>query len=675
MAGILFQWYFPLPAGIIAVSLSGSSLLFFIFYFFPVYLRFKFRFVQAVLLQFIIAFAAMLITWQKDCRHSDGWYGNAYKSGDQLLIRIEEPPVRKSKSFKATCHVKAILRNGNIIPAGGRILAYFSDGHTIQYGDLILIRTAVREIKNAGNPGSFDYKRYARFQQVFHHIFIRTGEWVHLKQQEPDRLKQFVFDLQSYTVNTLRKFTSQDKKVLGIAEALLIGYKEDLDKDLVQAYSNTGVVHIIAISGLHLGLIYVVLLWVFNRLPLIRRSGFLKALMIIGSLWLFALLTGASASVLRSAVMFTCIVTGKAFERKSSISNSLAVSAFILLCYNPYFLWDVGFQLSYLAIMGIVWLQQPVFRSFYCKNSIVKRVWEMLSVTIAAQVLTFPVCIYYFHQFPNLFFASNLVAVPLSTVILFAELFLIGISWMPAVANVVGYATGKAIYAMNAIIQYFNDLPFSLTDHIYANIYTTWLLYGAVCCFAGWLLIRHKIYFRLTLLFMLIFTAFHTGAGLQVAYQKKIIVYNIPSHQAIDFVYRRQYFFYGDSILMKEGSSKNFHLKPARIAMQLTSSVRHIPALQHRQELWQFFQKRILIIDRAVVFEPGKEKLKTDILLISKNPPVDIFMLARAVDPAIVVLDASNSLWKIAKWKKQCEALLLPCFSIPDEGAFVYNIE
>ena len=280
----------------------------------------------------------------------------------------------------------------------------------MKYGDFVLINKSLQQIKNGGNPGSFDYQRYASFQQVYHQVFLKKGECTILKQKDAGLFMQFIFALRSNTVHILQKYFGDDKKILGISEALLIGFKEDLDKDLVQAYSNTGVVHIIAISGLHLGLIYLVLSWLFKRAPFVRRSLPAQAVLILSCLWLFALLTGASASVLRSAVMFTCIVAGKTIQRQSSVYNALAVSAFILLCYNPYFLWDVGFQLSYLAIIGILWLQQPIYRLIYVKNLLIDKIWQMASVTLAAQLTAFPICIYYFHQFPNLFLIANLVA-------------------------------------------------------------------------------------------------------------------------------------------------------------------------------------------------------------------------------------------------------------------------
>jgi competence protein ComEC len=245
---------------------------------------------------------------------------------------------------------------------------------TIRYGDLIVVNNAVQPIKNFGNPGEFDNKRYNAFQQTYHQLYLKGNDFVVCKKNTGSKLFKTIYVLKEKTLLTLQANINNQHGSLGIAEALLIGYKNDLDKEMVQAYSNTGVVHIIAISGLHLGLIYMVLFWLLERMPLIKRNRFVKAIILLICLWVFSLMTGASASVLRSAVMFTCIIVGNMLNRKSSIYNSLAASAFLLLCYNPYFLWDVGFQLSYFAIIGIIRLQKPIQQLFSLNNYLLRKI-------------------------------------------------------------------------------------------------------------------------------------------------------------------------------------------------------------------------------------------------------------------------------------------------------------
>lgn len=678
ITGIVLQWYLQCTVSFILFSISCFSTALLLFYFLPLALKFRFQSLRGILLLLIVAGAAMFIGWQKDIRHQNYWFGHQYNDSSFLVIRINEPVIERSKTYKATCFAEGIINNEKYIPAGGKLFVYFSKDDSVgllRYGDRILISKQLQHIKNSGNPGAFNYERYAAFQQTFHTVYLKKNDWILLRSKNSHALNRFIFSLQSYVIAVLQKYINGDKSVLGIAEALLIGYKEELDKDLVQAYSDAGVVHIIAISGMHLGLIYVMLVWIFSRLPVIKNQKLVKVILVLSCLWLFSLLTGASASVLRSAVMFTCVVIGKNFFKQSSIYNSLAASAFILLCYDPCFLWDVGFQLSYLAVIGIVALQKPICNLVYFKKSWLNKGWNMLAVTLAAQLITFPVCIYYFHQFPNLFFITNLLTVPLSTVILFAEIFLIAFSWVPVVNIYAGKLVGCLVWLMNAIIRICNSVPYSLLDNIYANLATTWLLYAFVICTCGWLIHKNKVYFRFALISLLAFAALQTHAKLMIRRQKKIIVYNVPQRQAVDFIYRDKYCFQGDSSMVSEDLLRNFHLKPARIALQAVTAKAGLPYLYHEGEAWQFFGKKMIIIDTAVHLVPAHKKLQTDLLLISKNPRLKIADLTGAITASIIIFDASNSLWKIAGWKKECLALALPCFSIPEEGAFILDIE
>ncbi|MEO6583092.1 MAG: ComEC/Rec2 family competence protein, partial [Ferruginibacter sp.] len=647
------------------------------FFIFPLAKRFRLQSYHGLIIQAILLVFGAFISWGKDVRNHPQWYGHIYTDSQMLVVKLEEPLVKKEKTFKAIVAVEAILQSDAFIPAKGDLILYFtpdSINATLQYGDYLLVNKKLQPITNSGNPGAFNYRRYAAFQQQFHMAFIGKNNYVLLPQKNKNAFNQFIFQSRQQIISTLQKFLSKDKKIIGIAEALLIGYKQDLDKDLVQAYSNTGVVHIIAISGLHLGLIYAVLIYLFNILPFFKRSTFLKVISILTCLWLFSILTGSSASVLRSAVMFTCIVIGKNYFKQSSIYNSLAASAFILLCYNPYFLWDVGFQLSYLAVIGIVWLQRPIKNLLYTKMRLVNKVWEMVAVTLAAQVAAFPICIYYFHQFPNVFLLTNFITVPLSTIILFGEILLLLLSWLPSVAVIAGKVISYLIAFMNWVIERFDNLSWSVTDQIYANIYTTWLLYGLVFFVCAWLLYRKKIYLHFTLLCFLLFSALHARTYILSRQQLKVIVYNIPKMQGIDFIERRTYSFVGDSMLQAKGLFQNFHLKPARINLQVQPSSYNLYDAMAGQDIGIFHGKRILIVDKPLDYRPINPKILVDVLIISHSPNVTIEGLLNALQPGIIVFDASNSLWKIEKWKQSCSALLLPFHSVPEEGAFVFDI-
>jgi competence protein ComEC len=478
--------------------------------------------------------------------------------------------------------------------------------------------------------------------------------------------------LKEKTLSTLKANIKKDNGSLGIAEALLIGYKNDLDKEMVQAYSNTGVVHIIAISGLHLGLIYMVLFWLLERLPIVKRNRFIKAIILLGCLWIFSLMTGASASVLRSAVMFTCIIFGNMLNRKSSIYNSLAASAFLLLCYNPYFLWDVGFQLSYLAIIGIIWLQKPIQQLVSLNNYLTRKIWEMTSITIAAQVITFPICLFYFHQFPTYFLLSNLVAVPLSTIILFEEIGLICFSGFHSVSLLLGKIVEMSIMLMNKWILIISQFPGAVIDFIYADVQTTMLLYALVITFLFFFLLKSKAYIKWSLFLLTIFSSLQSIAKYKWKQQRFFIVYHVPKYHCIDFVNGGNYQVQSDSNLSHNNAAQHFYVTPSRKSFRVMLNTTAPFKIGNNNVILNFYAKRIAIINSPFI---SKSTLHVDYLVLTGNPKMNIRELADKIKFQKIIFSASNSLWKIDKWKKECDSLHLHCFSLQDDGAFVVKIK
>jgi len=675
--GILIEWYVLIPLSIIIVEAICFAIAVFLFTLLPIGVRFKLQPLQGICINLLLVSFGLFITWQKDIRHDKNWFGSYYTNKDAVIIRIDEPLVAKEKSYKANGYVEGIIQNDSFILCKGKLLLYFSKDSLAQqlhYGDKICINKKLQLIKNGGNPGEFDYEQYAIFQQTLYNVFLKEQDWIKLDETHINPFRQFIFSTKQHILSVIRKNVSDDKNISGVAEALLIGYTNDLDKETVQAYINTGVVHIIALSGMHLGLLYLILVWIFDQIPIIKRSRLIKAIAILSCLWIFAFLTGGSASVFRSVIVFTCITIGRAFDKKSPIYNSLAASAFILLCYDPYFLWDVGFQLSYLTVIGIIIFQQPIYHWFYIRNKWLDKLWRMMALTLAAQILTFPICIYYFHQLPLLFLITNVVALPLSTIILFAEIFLMAFGWIPYLGNYLGKIIYWFTWLMNKCIFKISSLPFSVVDNLSISLLSTCLLYLFVLFVCAWLMNKNKrlLYFSMvSLLFFAILLDYNIWTTTE---QKKLIVYNIPQHQSIDFVDGNQYQFIADSSLLANVSLQDFHCKPTRILLRINKRTDSLLSVFTADNLYQFNDKRILLIDKPLNFEPAPQKINVDIIVISKSPKLSIPQLASIFNCKEYVFDASNSLWKIDKWKKDCEQLLLHYYSVPDQGAFVFDV-
>jgi competence protein ComEC len=660
MVGIVIQWHWQIPVTSWWILFILSLVLTISFFLVPFFQRYKLAWVSGIYISVLFISIGAVLTWYSDIRHNNHWFGNVYSENPSIVVSLDEPLVEKTKSFKANANVNYIIRNGNAVKVKGKIILYFKRDSTgqagslfqpLDYGTQMIFNTPLQEIKNSGNPGGFDYKRYSLFQGITHQVFLKQGEFEILEAKDKNPLKTLLYSIRQKVLNILRANIKGDKE-LGLAEALLIGYKNDLDKTLVQSYSNTGVVHVIAISGLHIGLIYWLLIQLLRPLRKRKYSRWLQPLLIITGLWLFSLLAGGQPSVLRSAVMFTCIVLGDTFLRKASIYNTLAFSAFILLCYNPYWLWDVGFQLSYLAVLSIIIFMRPIYNWFYIKNKILDFVWKLNAVTLAAQILTLPISIYHFHQFPDYFLLTNFIAVPLSSIILLGEILLCALSFIPFIALLIGKLLSWLIMLMNSYVEKIEALPFSLWDGLQINIVQTILFFIFIAGTSFWLMEKRKHGFTIALISLLGFLAIRSYSFVNATDQKKIIVYNVPQHRAIDFVDGRTYLFYGDTDLVANDFVRNFHLRPSRILNRI-EPVSTVNDLTLYNNYVSYKTRKILLVDTAISFFIPENKQDIDLLIISKNPKLYISRVANAFKIRQIVFDGSVPFWKFAILEKR----------------------
>lgn len=668
--GILVQWYLQPPLAALFICLGSCLAVTTIYAFSAVEARYWFRAINGAGLFLLLACTGSIAVWLHDVRKNADWFGKFYKEDDYVLVTIEEPLVEKANSFKAVATVNAVYKTKNKTTTTGALLLYFKKDSLLPvmtYGSQLLLSQSLQTIKNAGNPGSFDYKRYSLFEGITHQAYLTTQDYVVLPSTNTNRFKQFLFDTRYWVIGTLKKYIPGNKEQ-GLAEALLIGYKDDLDKNLVQAYSNTGVVHIIAISGLHLGLIYALLLLFTKPLKRIKKLLWLRLLLIVASLWLFSLLAGAGPSVLRSALMFSLIAIGESTSRKTNIFNTLAFSAFVLLCVNPFWLWDVGFQLSYAAVLSIVLFFQPVYNLFAFQNKGVIFLWKLTSVTIAAQVLTLPISIYHFHQMPLLFLVTNFVAVPLSSFILMGEILLCALSLLPVAASLIGFVLHEAIHFMNNYIEGLDSLTFSVWNGLSLSVVQTILLlsFSFFVCF--WLLEKQRRFAWIAFTSLATFMVLRGISFMEAYGQKKLIVYNVPKHPAIDIINGRSYAFLGDSALLSDGFERNFHLQPSRILHRISPQEQDIGIKQ-----FALAGKQFLLLDAALPFATVSPKKAIDVLVLSKNPKLKIEQLSAVFSIGQIVLDGSVPTWRSKQWKKECDSLHIPYFDVNEKGAFVMN--
>jgi competence protein ComEC len=371
--------------------------------------------------------------------------------------------------------------------------------------------------------------------------------------------------------------------------------------------------------------------------------------------------------------MLTCVVLAQSIGRKTSVYNTLAASAFLLLCYNPFWVWDAGFQLSYAAVTSIVTFVRPIYNWFYFKNKVLDFLWKLNAVSIAAQLFTLPFSIYHFHQFPNYFLLTNFIAVPLALTILLGEIFLCFISFIKPLAVMAGAVLSWLIWLMNSYIERIESLPGSLWDGLYITIPQTILLMAFVAGISFWLMDKIKRGLTIGLAALLGFIALRSYSFINMARQQKIIVYNVPQRRAIDFINGRNYFFVGDSDLLADDFVRNFHLKPSRILFRTTPS-NSLDNFLCNDNYIRYNNKNILLLDSSISFQSTENKPVIDLLVISKNPKVYIAKLAAALNIKQVVFDGSVPQWKANYWKKDCDSLHIPYYDVTVKGAFVMKM-
>lgn len=675
ISGILYQWYCTPAPRHICLFISISLVVIIVFFFVPLFNRYRLSTLNGVAVSLLFFSCGLSLTFNQDIRERKDWFGHYLKKGDRLIVKLEESLVEKTKSFKADAVVTAVIENNRPIPASGGIVLYFKKDSSmlrLSQGDQLMVLKNPTPILSSGNPAGFNYQRYSLFRGYTHQLYLEGGEFVVLPLRKISRLDKLLLTIRQWVLGVLRSNIKGEKES-GLAEALLIGYKYDLDKNLTNSYTNTGVVHIIAISGMHLGLVYLLLLLLLKPFEKNKRTRWLRPILILVALWLFTLLAGAQASVVRSAVMFTCIVAGEALSRKTSIYNTLALSAFVLLVYNPFWLWDVGFQLSYTAVLSIIIFSRPLYTAIYIKNKLIDKIWQLNAVTISAQILTLPLCLYHFHQFPNYFLFTNFIAIPISSIVLFGEILLCCICFIPALANFIGQVLEWLISWMNHYIENVEAMPFSVWRSLEISLFQTILLTIALSLLSHSFIEKSKSFFKIGLIALFIFVFCRALSFINADRQQKVIVYNIPRQSAIDFLEGRNYFFAGDTTLESDEFAQRFHLQPSRQLYRALYN-NHPANLIISGSYVQFHTKHILISENSISYSTSLQRLPLDLLVLSRKSVVAITQLAETFYIKQVVIDASVPSWKAEKWENDCAKLNIACHDVATKGAFVMNL-
>ncbi len=440
---------------------------------------------------------------------------------------VSEYPLEKEKSYRA------VIR---LLEPKIKILAYFEKTDScklIEPGSIVWFRGKPDLIRKTGNPFEFDYQAYAIRNQIGHRIFIRNEDYHFLPGKQKPNLVEESLIIRDRLLKIIESCGLKGE-VLHLVSAVSLGAREELEPETTQSFSKTGVTHVLAVSGMNVAIIYVVLEMMLRFMNRRKWGIIIQTLIILAAVWGYALITGLSASVLRAAAMFSYLVVGKSLNRNANIYNTLAASAFVLLYFNPSLVYDVGFQLSYAAVLSIVYCHPFLYGLCYFKYWVSDQIWLMITVSVAAQIGTLPFLLHYFHQFPTWFLLANLMVIPLVTLILYLSFIVFAIApLLPflgiAMARVLGWAGQGMLFS----VHFVERLPYSVLENLYPSDFTLLLivLFGALLS----IFVVYKIRMALigALLTIIILLLSNDINNIQKHLQQEIVVFNLPGKSLI----------------------------------------------------------------------------------------------------------------------------------------------
>lgn len=528
-------------------------------------------------------------------------------------------------------------------------------------GESYLTYALLEPIPEPSNPNQFNYATYMSYEYVFYQTtpdfkdLILTNKTKFSAYRLADIIRTDILkNLTNYT------FTS---KQLAITNALILGQKQDIDIDTFKDYQNAGATHILAVSGLHVGILLILLNFILKPLDYIfKKSRELKIVLIIIVLWCFAIIAGLSPSILRAATMFSFVTIGTYFRSKTSIYNALVISIFILLTMDPLLIFSVGFQLSYIAVFSIIWMQPHLVKIYKPKFYIDKILWKTLTVTITAQIGLLPLLLFYFHQFPLLFIISNLIIIPILGIVLGLGILVIILAQMNLLSDWIALIYGSLIDVINIIIHWVAaQKVFIIKD----------ISFSGRMLISGYLLI---IVFIQTLKNYHVKKLFALSIALTlflsvIVYEKyishnieELIVFHNHRNTTIGVSENQQLkLFSKDSItdttidFLTKGYlvANNFELLP--------------PQILHN--IYTYKDKRIFIIDNNGIYE--LPNFRADIILLINSPKIHLDKVIEQIQPKQIIADGSNYISYLDRWENTCIKQKIPFHRTDKKGAYI----
>lgn len=601
---------------------------------------------------------------------------NRLKNDAFWTVHILEKPSEREKSVRLMVKIESDLQGQPVQIQSLLYLKKSKAALSLRAGDALLVHTKFSSITPPQNPYSFDNQKYMMRKSIFFTAYAPTENWRFLHHYPSNPIRTFAAQLQQKFSRLFAESGMQGTEY-SIITAILLGDDETMEPELKAHYASAGVSHILCVSGMHLGIIFMIINFLLKPLDLSPKLRILKSVILLLAIWFYAHITGLAPSVKRAATMFSFVILGELLHRSTNVFHSLFASMFILLLFNPLLLFEIGFQMSYLAVFGIVVFQPKISALFQPKSKIINYFWELACVSIAAQLATSPLSIYYFGQFPNYFLLSNLSVIALSFGIVVTGVVLLITSWIPIFSKLISGLLTLEVRLMNNIVNGIESLPGSVTENIALTSLQMMLIYGIVIAIFFTFFNKKKWLKYLSLCLLFAFSITLCYGKIMATSSREITIYSMNKMTAVTLNDGGQGTLLLDSLAEKDPISFDFniknHLRMKKIAhtfIPLDTLAYARGAVIKMGDFIQLGNRKLYVLSGRQRLYPSTPPKQVDVILLRDNPRIPMHKLLQCFNCKQIVLDGTNSNYQSRRWIDSCAAYQIPCHITCDMGYF-----
>ncbi len=576
--------------------------------------QYKFRFVNPVLLLTCFLCTGWFLNYLKSdsCSKLNGFN----KQSKYAIGKVVSIPVQTGKMQRVEILVQAYCDSSVWKVSDFKAYFYYYDSISpeVNVGDLILFPNKVKEIEEPLNPGQFNFRKYAAIKRISYQCRMTKNDWRVLSKNHSFSLLNSSKALRDNLLASFHKAGIHGQEY-AVLSALVLGYDDEINKEIMAAFSASGTLHILSVSGMHVGIVFTALAFLFRKLENKKMWWMVRLIAMILIIWFYAILTGMSPSVIRSAMMFSFILIGKSINRNSSIYNTLAASILVIcVAFDPLILFEPGFQLSYFAVAGIAFIYPSINRWFYIRNKFLSGIWSLIAVSVAAQLATFPISLYYFHQFPNYFIPANLLIIPVSTIAIFGGLALFFISPFEWLLLKLGFCLDKIIQFLNFLALEIKELPFAVTEDLYLS-FVEMVLLDMIILFMIFYFYEKSIQkLRISLMLLMAFLLSKTITTFENNKRQEIVEYKTfknPVYEIISGQSSFLYYYPADSLKARKLSDDMhaYHQLSRRLRVELSLN-----------DTSNLVFGKFIVSGKKSIHVPARNEIKSRSRKVAKSP-------------------------------------------------------